>query len=90
MEPRPPAWQAASLDAQPSTTPDQNRFTRLSYSYQTVESAKMDAPTLLAEPAMNGRLLFAGEATHHDYFQSVHGAIESGRREAKKILDNLK
>lgn len=50
----------------------------------------MDAPTLLAEPAMNGRLLFAGEATHHDYFQSVHGAIESGRREAKKILDNLK
>lgn len=31
---------------------------------------------------------FAGEATHPDYFSTVHGAIESGWREADRILSN--
>jgi hypothetical protein len=30
-------------------------------------------------------LLFAGEATHSSYFSTVHGAIETGWREAKRI-----
>ena len=29
--------------------------------------------------------MFAGEATHSDYFATVHGAIESGLREANRI-----
>ena len=31
------------------------------------------------------RLLFAGEATHSEYFSTVHGAILSGQREADRI-----
>jgi len=30
-------------------------------------------------------LLFAGEATHSEFFSTVHGAILSGRREADRI-----
>jgi spermine oxidase len=41
-------------------------------------------PETLAEPLDN--LLFAGEATHLRYFSTVHGAIESGFREADRIL----
>lgn len=32
-------------------------------------------------------LQFAGEATHSHYFSSVHGAIETGWREADRIID---
>lgn len=32
------------------------------------------------------QLLFAGEATHHQYFSTVHGAMLSGHREAQRIL----
>ncbi|XP_060518711.1 spermine oxidase-like [Cylas formicarius] len=32
-------------------------------------------------------ILFAGEATHPYYYSTVHGAVESGYREAKKIID---
>jgi spermine oxidase len=43
----------------------------------------------LASPVVNssGRqvLLFAGEATHANYFSTVHGAIETGYREAERI-----
>lgn len=30
---------------------------------------------------------FAGEATHDHYYSTVHGAIETGWREAKRIAD---
>ncbi|RZC39351.1 spermine oxidase, partial [Asbolus verrucosus] len=47
--------------------------------------------TQLAEPLKNRRglpvVLFAGEATNPKHYTSVHGAIESGRREAKRIID---
>jgi spermine oxidase len=33
-------------------------------------------------------VLFAGEATHPDFFSTVHGAIESGYREARRIIEN--
>ncbi|PSN36046.1 Peroxisomal N(1)-acetyl-spermine/spermidine oxidase [Blattella germanica] len=31
-------------------------------------------------------LLFAGEATHSTHFSTVHGAIETGWREAERII----
>ena len=33
-------------------------------------------------------ILFAGEATHADYFGTVHGAYLSGVRESKRILEH--
>jgi monoamine oxidase len=35
-------------------------------------------------------LLFAGEATHSSYYSTVHGAIESGWREAKRLAEFYK
>lgn len=63
---------------------------RGSYSYQTVESVRLKAVARMAEPAMDGRLLFGGEATHPQYFSTVHGAIEAGWREAKRIIGKTK
>lgn len=44
----------------------------------------------LAEPIKdsNGvpRLLFAGEATNSIHFSTVHGAIETGWREADRLI----
>jgi len=33
------------------------------------------------------KVLFAGEATIDEYHTAVHGALASGAREAKRILD---
>jgi spermine oxidase len=33
------------------------------------------------------RLLFAGEATHSGFYSTAHGAVESGYREAQRIMD---
>ena len=43
-----------------------------------------NAQASLASPV--GRVLWAGEATHSTHFSTVHGAIESGWREAERIL----
>ncbi len=67
-----------------------NSLTRGSYSYPTVSSVNMDAYSVMYEPAMGGRLLFAGEATHPNFFSTVHGAIESGYREAERIIGSVK
>ena len=32
-------------------------------------------------------LLFAGEATHDEFYSTTHGAVFTGRREAERILD---
>lgn len=61
-----------------------------SYSYQTIESELSGVgPSTLAKPIGNNRVLFAGEATHEKYFSTVHGAIESGWREADRIICGL-
>ena len=61
-----------------------------SYSYQTTQSDLANlGPSTLARPQGEGRLLFAGEATHEKYFSTVHGAIESGWREADRIICGL-
>lgn len=38
----------------------------------------------LARP-VGRQLLFAGEATHSKFFSTMHGALESGWREAERI-----
>jgi len=74
----------------------QDPYSRGSYSYTSVESSHKDVEKL-AQPLPcdddgNQRplqLLFAGEATHPTYFSTVHGAYESGLREAKRLLNHL-
>ncbi|MBA3533286.1 MAG: FAD-dependent oxidoreductase [Ardenticatenales bacterium] len=59
-------------------------FARGSYSYMATHATDED-PRALAAP-VNNRLFFAGEATADDYPATVHGALLSGQREAKRIL----
>ena len=47
-------------------------------------------PEDLGEPVHDGKVLFAGEATHNHYFGTSHGAMLSGTREAKRIIDESK
>lgn len=37
----------------------------------------------------NGKLGFGGEHTEHDCYASVHGALMSGKREGKRVIDLL-
>ena len=61
-----------------------------SYSYQTIESELARVgPETLAKPVGDNRILFAGEATHERYFSTVHGAIETGMREADRLICGL-
>lgn len=59
-------------------------FVRGAYSYSSLGiGTKRSA---LAD-SVNGKLFFAGEATHTEgHFQTVHGALETGEREFEKIL----
>ena len=59
-------------------------FARGSYSFLAVGSSPEDQRAL-AEP-VGDRLGFAGEATHDQFFATVHGAYLSGVREAARIL----
>ncbi|KAF7382463.1 hypothetical protein HZH68_015382 [Vespula germanica] len=61
------------------------------YSFQSMISEKLNVqPKDLAEPIMSPDnkplILFAGEATHDHYYSTVHGAVESGFREADRLL----
>ena len=61
-----------------------------SYSYQTISSVEAGVgPRNLAQPIGHGCVLFAGEATNEKHFSTVHGAIESGWREADRIICSL-
>nr|XP_022913145.1 probable polyamine oxidase 5 [Onthophagus taurus] len=63
------------------------------YSYQTIESRKQPSNKHLGEPLQDqyGKdvIFFAGEATSLDHFSTVHGAIQSGFREADNVLKSL-
>lgn len=69
-----------------------NQHFRGVYSYETVESRKLNesAALILSKPSIsregNLSLLFAGEATSPTHYATVHGAIESGYREAQRIV----
>lgn len=54
-----------------------------SYAHVPVDAEPADMD-ILAEPV--GRVHFAGEATHREHGGTVHGALLSGRREARRIL----
>ncbi len=67
-----------------------NPFTRGSYSYRSTRSKEMNVwASDLAQPVCDStgraRRFFAEEATHDYYYSTVHGAIESGLREAVRL-----
>ncbi|XP_075222249.1 spermine oxidase-like isoform X2 [Lycorma delicatula] len=70
-----------------------NHFIRGSYSFRTVKSDRLgySASDILAEPLLfnktNPVVLFAGEASNDKSFATVHGALETGWREAARILN---
>jgi monoamine oxidase len=61
-------------------------FARGSYSY--AKPGHADDRAVLAAP-VDGRIFFAGEATSANFFSTVHGAYESGRRAAAEALAGL-
>lgn len=68
---------------------------RGSYSYRSINTDLLSTTAdHLASPLTNSVgvpvLQFAGEATHENYYSTVHGAVESGWREAKRITDFYK
>ncbi|ORB29403.1 flavin monoamine oxidase family protein [Mycolicibacterium parafortuitum] len=62
----------------------QDPYARGSYSFLAVGSGPDDQEALAAP--VGDRLAFAGEATHAEFFATVHGAYLSGVREADRIL----
>lgn len=67
-----------------------NSHFRGSYSFRSVttdllKTSASDLALPLYDCVGKPSLLFAGEATHDNYYSTVHGAIESGRREAERI-----
>lgn len=65
---------------------------RGSYSYRTtradeVDTGPWDLKTPVMGPRGDPRLLFAGEATSRRHFSTVHGATESGFREADRLIE---
>jgi monoamine oxidase len=76
--PNPEAWLITRWGNDP--------FTYGSYSHIPPNASGKDYD-ILAEP-VNNQLFFAGEATSRKYPGTVHGALLSGQREAKRILRN--
>ncbi|XP_051157743.1 spermine oxidase-like [Leptopilina boulardi] len=68
---------------------DSNKHFKGIVSYRSVKSdPEVVNPTKLSEPVGEGKpvILFAGEATSPHHYSAVHGAIESGWREAERIM----
>jgi monoamine oxidase len=62
----------------------QDPFSLGSYSHVPA-GTNIEERDVLADPVA-GRLFFAGEATHRTCSQTVHGAVLSGWREARRVL----
>ncbi|KAI5636667.1 flavin containing amine oxidoreductase domain-containing protein [Phthorimaea operculella] len=67
-----------------------NEFTRGTYTYESMIAAshltaRSDLAAPLKDSADTPRVLFAGEATHQKRFGTVHGAAETGIREAMRL-----
>ncbi|KAK7578114.1 hypothetical protein V9T40_010319 [Parthenolecanium corni] len=70
-----------------------NKHFRGVYSYRTPASEELGITSdFLSSPLTNKNdipvILFAGEATHPHYYSTVHGAVETGWREADRILSS--
>lgn len=68
-----------------------NPYSRGSYSHRSMETEMLQTKAAdLAQPVLgrDGRplMMFAGEATHDHFYSTVHGAVESGWREADRLL----
>jgi len=59
-------------------------FSRGAYSYVPVNG--LEAQQVLSQP-LDHKLFFAGEATCAGHVGTVHGAIQSGQRAAREVLD---
>lgn len=59
-------------------------YSKMGYSY--VPAGAVGLRERLAE-SIEDQLFFAGEATHPERAQTVHGAIESGQRAAEEVID---
>jgi monoamine oxidase len=66
-----------------------DEFSRGAYSYLP-PGATPDDYDALARPEHRGRVLFCGEHTSRKYPATMHGALLSGEREAKRILGDLR
>ena len=65
-----------------------------SYSFRSNESQQREVwASDLAEPVLDNqgkaKILFAGEATHDSHYSNVHAAVETGWREADRIVKIL-
>ncbi|XP_026727657.1 peroxisomal N(1)-acetyl-spermine/spermidine oxidase-like [Trichoplusia ni] len=72
-----------------------NPLTRGSYAYRSVATEEDGgSAAILSEPLDRGdrfpTICFAGEATSHEQHNAVHGAVESGFREAERLIKNFK
>lgn len=71
-----------------------NPHFRGSYSYHSIRTENSNAsPEHLTEPlVVDNRpvVMFAGEATHNHFFSTVHGGLETGWREANRIISSYK
>ncbi|KAI5636665.1 flavin containing amine oxidoreductase domain-containing protein [Phthorimaea operculella] len=68
-----------------------NEFTRGAYSYDSMvaadyPTARADLEAPLKDASGKPRVLFAGEAAHTTRFSTVHGAADTGHREAMRLL----
>lgn len=70
-----------------------NPYIRGAYSYPRVGASKNRAQ-VLSKPVCTSdgalRIAMAGEYTHPSYYSTLHGAIESGAREAGRCISFLK
>lgn len=72
-----------------------NPYTRGSYTYDNILTPQFpNARATLAQPLVDSsgapRVLFAGEATDNTHFSTVHGATDTGFREANRLLPQAK
>lgn len=69
-----------------------NPFFYGSYTNYSLKSDAIGATTVkLSQPIVNANknpiIQFAGEATDEHYYSTVHGAIQSGWREAQRLIE---
>lgn len=62
-------------------------FTRVGSSGGDCERLAMPLPHANSTKAPPLQVLFAGEATHRKYYSTTHGALLSGQREARRLIE---
>lgn len=72
-----------------------NPHFRGTYSFRGINATLLDvSPKDLQVPLVNSKgapvVQFAGEATNFNHYSTVHGAIETGWREAQRLIDEFK